>query len=56
LAAEGRADDSAYDYLFVAQDAGLGVCEGTISSPGGDPWQTPHGSGYDEIRYTRYDL
>ena len=56
LAAEGRAGDDAYHYLFVAQDAGLGVCEGTRDHPGGDPWQTPYGSGYSEIQYTRTSL
>jgi len=56
LVAEGKAGDSAYDYLFVAQEAGLGVCEGSRSSPGGDPWRTPYGSGYSKIQYTRQDL
>lgn len=41
--------DAAYDYMFVAQDAGLGVCEGDSSNPGGDPW----GSGYSQIDYVR---
>ncbi len=57
LQAEGWVyDDAAYDYLFTAQQAGLGTCEGTRSNPGGDPWQTPYGSGYSKIQYTRIDL
>ncbi len=44
--------DHAYDYLFVAQDRGLGVCEGTFSNPGGDPW---HGE-YDDIDYRLIEL
>jgi len=52
----GVYDDAAYDYLFTAQQAGLGTCEGTRSNPGGDPWQTPYGSGYNKIQYTRIDL
>jgi hypothetical protein len=56
LVAEGRVNSDAYHYLFVAQDAGLGVCEGTIAGPGGDPWQTPYGNGYDRIQYVRHDL
>jgi len=56
LAAEGKAHSNAYDYLFVAQSVGLGVCEGTPSNPGGDPWQTPYGSGYGQIQYIRRDL
>ena len=47
--------DSTYDHLFCAQEAGLGVCEGTRSDPGGDPLQAPYGSGYDEIEYIRVD-
>jgi hypothetical protein len=56
LAAEGRANDSAYHYLFIAQDVGLGVCEGARDNPGGNPWQTPYGSGYSKIQYFRRDL
>ncbi|MFZ5917184.1 MAG: DUF362 domain-containing protein [Chloroflexota bacterium] len=56
LAAEGRAGNNAYDYLFCAQDAGLGVCEGSRSNPGGNPLQTPYGSGYSQIQYLRIDL
>ncbi len=43
----------AHDYLFCAQEAGLGTCEGTRSNPGGDPWQAPYGSGYEDIEYIR---
>jgi len=46
----------AYDYLFCAQEANLGTCEGTRDNPGGDPWQTPYGSGYSQIEYLRIDL
>jgi hypothetical protein len=46
----------AYDYLFCAEEAGLGVCEGTRDDPGGDPLQTPYGSGYDDIEYIRVDM
>jgi hypothetical protein len=57
LVAEGWVyQDAAYHYLFVAQDAGLGICEGTRSNPGGDPWQTPYGSGYSQVQYVRRDL
>ncbi len=58
LVAEGGIGnrERAYDYLFCAQDAGLGVCEGTRSDPGGDPWRTPYGSGYSQIQYVRRDL
>ena len=56
LVAEKGVKDDAYDYLFVAHDAGLGVCEGTRSNPGGDPWQEPYGSGYSQIQYLRRDL
>jgi hypothetical protein len=45
-----------YDHLFCAQEAGLGVCEGTRDDPGGDPLQTPYGSGYDDIEYIRVDM
>jgi hypothetical protein len=44
-----------YDYLFCAQEAGLGVCEGTRTDPGGDPLQTPYGSGYADLEYIRED-
>jgi hypothetical protein len=46
----------AYDYLFVAQTEGLGVCEGTSNEPGGDPWEQPYGNGYSDIQYVRIDL
>ena len=56
LVAEGWVtNQKAYDYLFAAQNAGLGVCEGTSQNPGGDPWQTPYGSGYSKIQYVRID-
>ena len=45
-----------YDYLFCAQEAGLGTCEGTRAAPGGDPLQTPYGSGYEDIEYVRVDI
>jgi hypothetical protein len=45
-----------YDYLFCAQEAGLGICEGTRGEPGGDPLKTPYGSGYEDIEYIRVDL
>jgi len=48
--------EGAHDYLFCAQEAGLGVCEGTRSNPGGDPWQLPYGSGYNDIQYIRIGL
>jgi len=44
-----------YDHLFCAQEAGMGLCEGTRSDPGGDPLQEPYGSGYDDIEYIRVD-
>lgn len=40
-----------YDYLFCAEEAGLGVCEGTRSDPGGDPLQ----GCYFHIEYVRVD-
>jgi hypothetical protein len=46
----------AYDTMFVAQKAGLGICEGTPDNPGGNPWQTPYGSGYVSVDYFRQDL
>ncbi len=48
--------DATYDFLFVAESAGLGECEGTRSNPGGDPWQQPYGSGYQHLQYARIDL
>lgn len=45
-----------YDYLFCAQEAGLGTCEGTQEEPGGDPLLMPYGSGYENIEYVRMDL
>ncbi len=57
LHAEGQpATLHAYDVLYCAAEAGLGVCEGTREAPGGDPWQTPYGSGYTDLRYVRLDL
>ena len=44
-----------YDHLLCAREAGLGVCEGTRSDPGGHPLQEPYGSGYDDIEYIRVD-
>jgi hypothetical protein len=44
-----------YDYLFCAQEAGLGVCEGTRDDPGGEPLEAPYGSGYQAIEYVRVD-
>lgn len=56
LRAEGVVSTSrAYDYLFCAQEAGLGTCEGSRGSPGGNPFQLPYGSGYSTIQYTRQD-
>jgi hypothetical protein len=52
----GSQMSGAYDYLFCAQEAGLGICEGTRNDPGGDPWQTPYGSGYNRIEYMRVEL
>jgi hypothetical protein len=45
-----------YDYLFCAQEAELGTCEGSRSNPGGKPLQKPYGSGYTAIDYVRRDL
>ena len=54
VVAEGLASTAnTYDYLFCAQEAGFGTCEGTRASPGGDPLQTPYGSGYSTIQYIR---
>ena len=56
IVAEGLVSKAhTYDYLFCAEEAGLGVCEGWRSDPGGDPLQTPYGSGYDHIEYIRVD-
>jgi hypothetical protein len=38
-----------YDHLFCAEEAGLGLCEGTRDDPGGNPLQEPYGSGYSDI-------
>lgn len=55
LVAEGRVSTAnTYDYLFCAVEAGLGVCEGSRSDPGGDPLLGS--SGYDDIEYLRFDL
>jgi len=48
-------DPRVYDFLFCGQEAGLGICEGTRNNPGGDPLQTPYGSGYNDITYVRID-
>lgn len=56
IVAEGLVSKAhTYDYLLCAEEARLGVCEGTRSDPGGDPLQTPYGSGYDDIEYIRVD-
>jgi hypothetical protein len=47
--------DQTHDYLFCAQEAGFGTCEGTRDNPGGNPWQLPYGSGYSDIQYVRID-
>lgn len=39
--------EHAYDYLFCAEEHGLGTCEGSRDNPGGDP----RGSGYEDIDY-----
>ena len=55
IVAEGLVSKAhTYDYPFCAEEAGLGVCEGWRSDPGGDPLQ-PYGSGYDHIEYVRVD-
>jgi len=57
IVAEGLVSKAhTYDHLFCAEEAGLGVCEGTRSDPGGDPLQEPYGSGYDDIEYVRVDM
>jgi hypothetical protein len=54
IVAEGLVSKAfTYDYLFCAEEAGLGVCEGTRSDPGGNPLQVPYGSGYNHIEYIR---
>jgi hypothetical protein len=56
IVAEGLVSKAhTYDYLFCAEEAGLGVCEGTRDDPGGHPLQEPYGSGYDDIEYVRVD-
>ncbi|NIO72351.1 MAG: DUF362 domain-containing protein [Anaerolineae bacterium] len=56
IVAEGLVSKAhTYDYLFCAEEAGLGVCEGTRDDPGGNPLQAPYGSGYDDIEYVRVD-
>lgn len=44
-----------YDYLFCAQEAGLGVCGSTRDDPGGDPLRAPYASGYSDIEHIRVD-
>jgi hypothetical protein len=58
IVAEGLVSKAhTYDYLFCAEEAGLGVCEGTTrDDPGGHPLQEPYGSGYDDIEYVRVDM
>jgi hypothetical protein len=57
IRAEGWfSDPRGYDFLFCAQEATLGLCEGTPANPGGDPLQLPYGSGYSSLEYTRIDL
>ena len=56
MLAEGWFSDlRSYDYLFCAQEASLGLCEGTRANPGGDPLQQPYGSGYSTLQYIRID-
>lgn len=56
IVAEGLVSKAhTYDYLFCAQERGLGTCEGTRDDPGGDPLRTPYGSGYEDIEYIRVD-
>jgi hypothetical protein len=57
IVAEGLVSKAhTYDYLFCAEEAGLGVCEGARGDPGGSPLQAPYGSGYDRIEYVRVDM
>lgn len=42
--------DGANNYLRLAAEAGLGVFEE------GNPWQMPHGSGYQHIQYARVEV
>ena len=57
LVAEGLVStDHTYDYLLCAEEAGLGICEGSRGDPGGDPWQEPYGSGYSSIQYVRLEI
>jgi hypothetical protein len=57
IVAEGLVSKAhTYDYLFCAQEAGLGRCEGSRAEPGGDPLQEPYGSGYADIDYVRVDV
>jgi hypothetical protein len=57
IVAEGMVTTAhTYDYLFCAEEAGLGVCEGTRDDPGGEPLQAPYGVGYQKIEYVRMDL
>jgi hypothetical protein len=42
--------EGANNYLRLAEEAGLGVFEQ------GDPWQMPHGSGYQRIQYVRVEV
>lgn len=49
-------DPNVYDFLFCAEEAGLGKCEGSRSNPGGKPLQTPYGSGYSKLTYIRKDI
>jgi uncharacterized protein (DUF362 family) len=43
----------AYDYLYCAQDAGLGMCEGDKGSSGGKPWAEDPSTGYSTIDLIR---
>jgi hypothetical protein len=49
-------NEHTHDYLFSAEEAELGVCEGTREDPGGDPLQLPYGSGYRDTEYVRVDM
>jgi len=55
-AEQGVLGNSTYDYLCTAEAVNLGICEGTRSNPGGDPWQMPYGAGYVDIDYQRLAL